>query len=101
MSLLRCAFWAEERGLARSMRILRRSINVKIEPYVTTSIDRRKIQADLTRVHISEKGVIKCTLEVSQKGDKDGSRMSCLGHKKNAINDIRTIGREADLGRKL
>lgn len=46
-------------------------------PTLPPALIEKKVQGD-----ISEHGVIKCTQEVSKKGDKRGSTVSCLGHKK-------------------
>ena len=46
-------------------------------PTLPPALIEKKVQRD-----ISEHGVIKRTQEVSKKGDKGGSKVSCLGHKK-------------------
>lgn len=35
----------------------------------------------MARIYTSENGIVKCTVEVSKKGDKDGFEISCFSHK--------------------
>lgn len=62
------------------------------------AITEDRVQADFTRIYISQDGLTECTLEVSKKkGDKDSSKISCLRLGNNAINDTGTTAEAGDL----
>lgn len=94
---LKMDVWVGAWELAKGKRIASRSIPVKRQVPHPHPQSQDRVQAGFPTRYISEDGVIKYTLEVSKKGDKDSSKISCLGLGNNAINDTGTTGGGGDL----